>query len=754
MLAILEEDANQELIEASVLHLQNNLLQRPVRGHRILVIDAVGVKTAAISIVDVAGNVVATSEIPCNSSKPDVVAQNMSLLGQLVHQHRVSLIVLSNGPARRYLMPAVVELLKQSTEGSLYWTLVDRSGCDAYTQSRTSLVELPRISRRHRAAVWLAWRMQDPLRQILKIDPSRLRLGSYQRELPQAELERALQESVSATITKAGVDALSVDVEVLKRIPGMTDEAAERVADERQKGTITNREALMKVLREVLTEMQARQAIGFLRIYGSSNPLDGSIIHPDDYRLAERLIAHANFALPPSAPEGWEKPDYEKIAAAKAAVAGLSIESVLSEDAASGATVPKVEINPDFGKMDSEPVDSIPESATEVAEDDTTESVAAEVAVPIDEPVAQASEAEFESQEPQTTGDVGSSETSVEETAEQSPSVPAERSLAEAPTEPMARPELSVDAEKLARSWSVGRAKLRSVAACLQHPFADVREFRYPVPLRSQVPSLGQLPQGTMLSALVVGVADFGVFVELGPDCSGLVHISRLASDFVEDPHMFVQIGDVIPVWVVQVDDKRKRVAVNAISPGTVERKRESMEDRPRELAPAARPGGRGSDRNERPASGQAPRSGGARGGDSSAGARDQGKRRGGSNDRGRGGFSGKGNGNRDRKTTETSDSSSTARKPVRIDKPQPQKPITEAMQQGKEPLRSFSDLIQFMQKSKTPASVNEIPVVGNDPMPSSESGSVPPESPSSVAAEGDATGDVQQLSTDANTTA
>ncbi|MFO0011740.1 MAG: hypothetical protein ACK553_03280, partial [Planctomycetota bacterium] len=324
VIAILEEDAHQELIEASVLHLENNLLQRPVRGHRILMIDAVGIKTAAITVVDADGNVIATSEIPCNSSKPDIVAQNMSLLGQLVHQHRVTLISLSNGPARRYVMPAVVELLKQSTEGSLYWTLVDRSGCDAYTQSRTSLAELPRISRRHRAAAWLAWRLQDPLRQILKVDPARLRLGSYQRELPQSDLELALQEAVSATITKAGVDALSADTEVLKRIPGMTDQAAERVSEERHKGTITNRESLMKCLREVLSEMQARQAIGFLRVFGSDNALDGTIIHPDDYRLAERLIAHAKFSLPPAAPEGWQRPDYEKLAAAKAAVAGLS----------------------------------------------------------------------------------------------------------------------------------------------------------------------------------------------------------------------------------------------------------------------------------------------------------------------------------------------------------------------------------------------------------------------------------------------
>jgi uncharacterized protein len=737
VLAILEEDAHHELIEASVLQLQNNLLQRPVQGHRILLIDSLGIKTAAIAVVDTQGGVVSTSEIPCNSSKPDVVAQNMSLLGQLVHRHRVSLIALSNGPARRYLMPAVVELLKQSTEGSLAWTLVDRSGCDAYTQSRTSLVELPHISRRHRAAVWLAWRLQDPLRQILKIDPARLRLGSYQRELPQAELEHALQESVAATISKAGVDALSVDAEVLKRIPGMTDEAAERVAEERQQGNITNRESLMKCLRESLPETQARQAIGFLRVYGSSNPLDGTTIHPDDYRLADRLIAHAHFSLPPSAPEGWEKPDYEKLAAAKAAVAGLSIESVLSEDN-HRAIEPKLAINPDFGKLDGDQESPLVEATASedvlATEADSTATEVVEGALPDAAPPMESAAVE----------------TPVQESDVDSVAVPAPARPAPAiSTEPVPRPALSVDAEKLARSWQVGRAKLRSVASSLQFPFADVRDFRYPVPLRNQVPSLEQLPPGTMLAGLVVGVADFGVFVELGPDCSGLIHISRLASDFVEDPHMFVQIGDVIPVWVVQVDDKRKRVSVNAIPPGSEERKREITQERPNDRGASPQPNQR-NDRNQRNNSGASPRSGAPSrpsSNENNAGGRDQSRRRGGQPDRGRGGFAGRGNSQGERKNNPSSDGSGSSSKPIRIDKPQPQKPITEAMQQGKEPLRSFSDLFQFMQKTKEPTEADESAAGATEGLPAAAGSK-------SLMTESDRLPDEPLSSTDANTTA
>ncbi|MEQ1824292.1 MAG: Tex-like N-terminal domain-containing protein, partial [Pirellula sp.] len=319
VLAILEEDAHTDLTEAAVVHLQSSLLQRPVRDHRIMVIDAIGPKMAAVVIVDQDGNVVFTNEIACNSNRSDVVAQNVVSLGQWVHEHKVTLLALSNGPSRRYLIHTVSELLKQSGEESLYWTMVDRAGADSYCMSRGCLIELPKISRRHRAAAWLAWRLQDPLKQILKVDPVRLRLGSYQRELPQRELEAALQDAVSAAITQAGVDVFHASVDVLKRIPGMTAEASKAVVRACHEDRITNRETLMIVLREHLSEMQARQAIGFLKVYGSTNTLDGTTIHPDDYRLAERLVAHAQLTLPAACPENWTKPDYAKLAEATAA---------------------------------------------------------------------------------------------------------------------------------------------------------------------------------------------------------------------------------------------------------------------------------------------------------------------------------------------------------------------------------------------------------------------------------------------------
>jgi protein Tex len=737
VMAILEEDSNQELIESSVLHLQSSLLQRPIRGHRVLLIDSVGQKTAAVAMIDADGNVLGTGELPCNSSKPDVVAQNVTLLGQWVHAHQITLVVLSNGHARRYLIHSVAELMKQSSEGSIYWSMTDRAGADAYCMSRTSLVELPRISRRHRSAVWLAWRLQDPLRQILKIDPARLRLGSYQRELPQQELETALHESISAAITKAGVDVFHAHVEVLKRIPGMTDEAAKRIDTERQQGTITNRDSLMRSLRESLPETQARQAIGFLRVFDSDNSLDGTIIHPDDYRLAQRLIAHAELPTPPAAPEGWAKPDYERIAAAHAAVASLALESTLSEEVdAYGFEASTVEINPKFGVLDetsvadpgaedpssdeSSDIDGSNEPSTDAAAI-PSEPAPADTPVDADAPAVQDSEAMASAETDSTVAPDDSPESA-------SPSDEAatatERSASRMPEialAPMAKPTLKVDAEKLARSWQVGRAKLMSVAASLQFPFADVRDFQFPVPIQCHVPRLDALPQGTMLTALVIGVADFGVFVELGPDCSGLIHISRLASEFVEDPHQFVQVGDVIPVWVLNVDEKRKRVALTAIAPGS-EARRDSYrnEEDNRSSSGSRNPRGdrnaqSGRDdrsNNNRPATAGAPTGASNASGNSRPGG-DRNRSAGGPANRGgppggrggpggnRGGAGGRGRDNRSRRDDDAGENESGNRRPVRIERPKPEKPITEAMQQGKEPLRSFGDLLQFIKQTK-----------------------------------------------------
>jgi transcriptional accessory protein Tex/SPT6 len=747
VLAILEEDANQALIESAVEHLETVMLQRPVRGHRILLIDAVGQKTAAVSVVDAQGNLLMTGDIVCNSSKSDVVSQNVAQLGQWVHEHQVTLVALTNGHARRYLVHSVAELMKQSAEGSLYWTFADRQGADAFCTSRNSLVELPKISRRHRAAVWLAWKLQDPLRQILKIEPARLRLGSYQRELPQAELEAALQEAISSAITKAGVDMYHADVEVLKRIPGMDDATAKRLVEERPKGNLNDRDALGKLLKESLSESRARQAIGFLRVYQSNNTLDGTIIHPEDYRLAERLIEHAQLPAPASAPEGWSKPDYEKIAAAIAAAQSMALDAPSSELVeAFGFDSHADEINPNFGVIDSQSDAVQPPAETttpEVAPDPevTSTNQASETTETTEAP--HSSESSPTPENPGPAEVRATLEESVETPASNEPTAVATRtpvSMPEIPEKPMERPALAIDADKLARSWQVGRSKLLSVSRALQFPFADGRDFQYPVPLRSYVPTMERLEPGSMLSALVIGIANFGVFVELGPDCTGLIHISQLGPSFIEDAHQFVQVGDVIPVWVLHTDDKKKRVALTTRAPGSeieanrrdsdIQRPQNDSRNRPdRQASPqdrrgTGRPnvaGGSAQSRGDRPNNNRPDNRGSDNRGSDNRGARPSGDSRGSYRkpDSNRRSNSGQG-------YNETGDGRSNRQ--VKISRPVPEKPITEAMQQGKEPLRSFGDLMQYLKKGPTTPETPAPSSSPADPMPSNETPSGTPE--------------------------
>jgi transcriptional accessory protein Tex/SPT6 len=703
VMAILEEYANEELTEAAVAHLQGLLLQRPIKGHRILMIDAIGPKMAAAAIVDADGRILFTGELPCNTNRADVVAQNVVLMGQWVHEHRVTLISLSNGPARRYLVQPIAELLKQTSEGSLQWTMVDRAGADAYCSSRICLVELPNISKRHRAAVWLARRLQDPLRQVLKVDPTRLRLGSYQRELPQAELEIALRDAVSSAISQSGLDIFSAEPEVLQRAPGMTFAAAKAVVQACREERITNRESLLNVLKEHLTEMQARQAIGFLRVFGSDNSLDATTIHPDDYRLAKRLVEHANLPTPAPAPEGWQKPNFEDLVAASEAaedaIAKRQEESGNASDESSEENMESTEA--DFHESENL---SDSDSSGPIAELDTKPENQAAV------PTSENENGESPSSDAPSSESIPSDGSEVELTESNSTAGTVETpgtasNVPPIEKAPRTREVLSIDAERLARSWQVGREKLRRVAYSLQFPFADEREFQYPVPVSNKFPRLDTLKQGDMVQALVVGVTDFGVFVDLGPDCSGLIHVSRITPKYVEDPHQYVQLGDLLTAWVINIDEKRKRVALTAIPPGTQNRKGQdsgtdsTSESSTRDRRPP-RPSADGRGRGDNRTRSDSPRSANT---GSDRGPNQRGESRGGrppSSGPSRGGFRGRGDRGRSNERVD-SDQSVAPRKPARITPPKPITPITDAMQQGKEPLRSFSDLMQFMKKSK-----------------------------------------------------
>lgn len=715
----LEELASEKLLETAADQLRATLMQRPVRGHCILVIDAVGPKMAGVAVVGPDGTPLQTDEISC-SGHPDVVNQNVVRLGEMVHKHRVTLVALTNGPARRFLVLTMRELMKQSAESGLRWTMADRGGADPYAAGRTALKELSAYNRRDRASIWVARSLQSPLLELLKVDTNRLRLGSYQRELPQGPLKQLVRETISDCVCGRGVDTLRASVDELLYVTGVEPEQAQQIAKLASQGAFQSRQEMLEQVSN-WSETSSRQAIGTLRVFGSPQPLDATTIHPDDYRLAERLIQNSEFSEPANAPPGWVKPETrrEDQPATITQSTGIAPDST-SSDAALSVTEPaEVDAEPSVAAEDSagdaSPVDSVDVAPTvETQVENAVVTDERPLADSADSGDSAASQPETDAEPGNTSNEQAASADAAEPNSE--PTATAESAIAPAPAvedrrsseiqpeypeevEVAATAPLPIDVEKLARGWQVGREKLKWIAHCLHDPFGDPRLAEPPVPLLKEMPTLQTLEPGMCVWAVVVGVADFGAFVEIGPDCSGLIHISRLSANYIEDPHQCVQVGDLVMAWVVAVDEKKNRVALTALSPA--QRAAVEAENAERRNIQAERRHERGGDRAPRGRGGQASvggREGANRGGQAQ---RAESGRRGGK-PRGGGHAGGAGRGGKGRGTGPA--------KPVVVTSKKPKAPISEAMKEGDEPLRSFSDLLQFYEAKRTPPPRNAEP--------------------------------------------
>ena len=743
-IAELEELAQQHLFEVATEPLREQLQQRPVRGHRILVIDAVGPKTSSVAIIDVKGRVLQTDEITC-SAQPQVVTQNVVRLGELAHRFKVTLVALTNGPARRFLVHTLRELVNQSADSGLRWTMVDRGGAEAYAASRTALQELPEHNRRDRATIWIARRLQDPLCEMVKLDASRLRLGSYQRELPAEPLKKLVTETIADCVCLRGIDVLSASMQELMAVPGVGRAQADQIMRAIAQGKIHSRDDLLAAVTD-WPEASSRQAIGFLRVFESANTLDATAIHPEDYKLAERLIQNTELAQPPAAPVGWSRP--------------------IPPPPVTVAPEPPIRVSAPFAQGLNEPIANTTQEAVQsegsvVAEQElasvappenaiqtevVAESESADKAI-ADSVITQVTAAESgdvcESPEPEAAAAPVAAAAELQDVAPEYPENVSSR----------AAPASTIDIEKLARGWQVGRERLRWIASCLQDPFVDNRLTRTPVPMQQTMPTLETLEPGMCLWVVVVGVADFGAFVELGPECSGLIHISRLSPNFVEDPHQCVQVGDLVQAWVVAVDSKKRRVAMTAISPA----QREAIEkaeaqraaQRSAERAESNQRGGRPerghgshsrgqsqgspgqsspgqSGQSQQRAAGQGQGNGGQGGGQgqrvgqsagpgnqpgnfsgtgSSGGRGRSGGSQGGGQGGGRGQQRGGPRGGREREGGRGQSS-----QPIIVTSKKPKAPITKDMVEGTVPLRSFSDLLQFYEHKRTDPPASEVP--------------------------------------------
>lgn len=719
----IQEQASARLVSIAADNLHSQINRGGVSAKVVMSIDAVGPRTAATSIVAADGRVLHNEDLPCQLSAA-MRTLAVTKIGELIHQYHVDLIVISNGPARRACMIAIGELIKQSAGQSIRWTLADRSGADAYAGSSAGDQEMKSTPRRFRAAAWIAFSTLQPSQAMVKVDPLKLRLGSFQRELSDQAILDALEDVLVSGAARGGVDVNSTAPAWLERLPGMTRQAAEAIDKQRREKLISSRSDLLERA-DWPSPIHTRQALPFLRVFCSEETLDGTLIHPDDYPLAKRLAKALDIELPPASPVGYELPDYS----APQPIDAHSHAAVGSDEMSSDASGDAAEDTSTFGPTDSLETESDETGSAEAvvsAEDAALQN--SETSVSADSSTELNTDADNESSQSSEDEDSASSDASATADSESTPTGSATPAVVESFRQ--VKPERA-KVEKLIKEWQVGVHRSLQIVSWLCEPFGEGAVSGPAPAVMDSMPGLSDLKQGDQVIGVVVGVMPFGVFVELTPECSGLIHVSRVSDGFVEDLHEAVQVGDVVTAWVTGIDSKRRRVGLSAISP---QRELEMQQHRH-----DARGGGQGGGQGRGPSAPRGASAARASAAPSAAGGREEaGAQRGrggsatGSAPAGRGGGRSAGggerspsaggggrndnrgggrDGNRGRSSgggqRDQRGSSRGPRRPEVYEvagKEPDSAPLSEAMQKGKEPLRSFGDLMQFVTKDKAPA--------------------------------------------------
>ena len=288
----LRERAEEEAIRVFGSNLHDLLLAAPAGARVTMGLDP-GIRTGVkVAIVDRTGKVVDTATVYPFPPKSDLEG-TLHTLGKLAEKHRVELIGIGNGTASRETDRLAAELIKRNPKLGLTKIVVSEAGASVYSASELASRELPDLDVSLRGAVSIARRLQDPLAELVKIDPKSIGVGQYQHDVSQTKLAKSLDAVVEDCVNAVGVDVNMASPALLARVSGLTASLAENIVSHRnQHGAFANREALRKVPR--LGPKTFEQAAGFLRIVDGDNPLDMSAVHPEAYAVVERILKDLN----------------------------------------------------------------------------------------------------------------------------------------------------------------------------------------------------------------------------------------------------------------------------------------------------------------------------------------------------------------------------------------------------------------------------------------------------------------------------
>ena len=711
----LEREIRRELTEAAEKHavevfannLRNLLLQPPVRNRAVLAIDPGFKRGCSVAVLDPCGNLLDSGHVFVvgNQTRRDESKQKIS---DWVKQHKVDVIAIGNGAACRQTEQMVSDTIAEQLQDlKTTYAMVNEAGASIYSTSEIGREELPDLSPSIRSAASIGRRLQDPLSELVKISPANIGVGMYQHDVKAKHLSESLDEVVRFCVNRVGVDVNMASPSLLKYVSGLNSLTARRVVEHRSaNGQFKNRDELKAV--NGFGDATFVQSAGFLRIHNGDTPLDCTPIHPESYDIATDMLDQIGVQVEAFFPaQTGPKPlgsganNNEPVSASAPIAtdpASSSVDTVpLPSDSVADAESKTVEVassvvaTPDSTQ---EAVVALESKGDSTAKPESTESNSTvDMKAGVDEVVADASSDESPA-----------AATPVEAT----PDSQAAPQIAEAPptkgiaTESADRKEnlrkiSELDVEAIATKHSAGMLLVKDIVMALKRPKWDPRDKVSKPIFRRGIIKADDLKPEMQLDGQVVNVVDFGVFVDIGLGESSLVHVSQLSNHFIRDPHRLFSIGDVVKVWVSEIDSERRRVKLTAIRPGSKK------------------------PQNRRPRGGRPQRSATAAAGKKEAGPA---KEAGSSGDRssrsnykpgkfgsGPKGSSGQRSGGQ-RSYNKEAPRRSHVRRPS---KPKKIKPITDRMLKGDEPMRSFSDLAQFVNKKPEDATDNKGKDVKNE---------------------------------------
>ena len=292
----LTEKAEDGAIEVFGKNLEQLLMQPPITGRTVLGWDPAFRTGCKLAVVDPTGKVIGTTVIyPTAPTTPKKIQASKDLLKKIIPKYHVSLISVGNGTASRESEQFIVELLKEIPE-KVEYIIVNEAGASVYSASKLASEEFPNFDVGQRSAASIARRLQDPLAELVKIDPKSIGVGQYQHDMNQKKLSEALSGVVEDCVNKVGVDLNTASAPLLSYISGISSAIAKNIVVYREEnGKFTKRKQLLKVAK--LGPKAFEQCAGFMRIQDGDNPLDATSVHPESYAAAEELLKKQGFSV-------------------------------------------------------------------------------------------------------------------------------------------------------------------------------------------------------------------------------------------------------------------------------------------------------------------------------------------------------------------------------------------------------------------------------------------------------------------------